>query len=523
MPLSLENVVGQKLLWSFNGRTPPPDFLAALAAGHVSGVTLFRSLNLDSPAQTRELTEALQRAAREAHCPPLLIGVDQEGGTLMAVPGTTRFPGNLALGAARSAELAQRAGFALGRELAALGINVDYAPVCDVINNPHNPVVGPRSFGADPRLVAQLSASMIQGLQAAGLAASAKHFPGHGDSSTDSHHGMDVLSHDEARLRAIEFAPFQLAIQAGVKMIMTAHVALPNFDDGYQRPATLSPRILRRLLRDELNFDGVIISDAMDMHAIQQGPLHVVEMVAGARAGLDLLLLTSFVDQPAIYEALLLAARHGLLDEIDLRASADRIATLKRWLAAQQQTSPDLNVVGCAEHVALAREIAERSITLIRDEAGLLPLRPRADETLLVIVPQPENLTPADTSAYDKPALAAAIRVYHDRVEEIVMPIDPDEAEVAALADRAAGADRIIVGTINAYQQRGQVALLNTLIERGQTPIAVALRMPYDVAAYPRVPTCLCTYSLQPASLQAAAKALWGHIPAPGQLPVTLL
>jgi beta-N-acetylhexosaminidase len=520
MPASLENIVGQKLMWSFNGHTPSPEFLSALYAGHVSGVTLFRSLNLDQPAQIRALTDALQRAAREASQPPLLIGVDQEGGTLLAVPGTTRFPGNLALGATRSAELAQRVGFALGRELAALGINVDYAPVCDVINNPLNPVVGPRSFGADPQRVAQLSAAMIQGLQAAGVAASAKHFPGHGDSAADSHHGMEVLPHDEARLRAIEFVPFQAAIQAGAKLIMTAHVALPNFDDGYQRPATLSPRILQQLLRDEMKFGGVVISDAMDMHAIHQGPLHVVEMVAGTRAGLDLLLLTSFVDQPAIYEALLLATRHGLLNEAELRASVDRIAVLKQWVA--QQTAPDLSVIGCAEHAALAREIAERSITLVRDESRQLPLRPVAHEKLAVIVPQPKDLTPADTSSYDKPALAEAIRAYHARVEEIVMPIEPTDAEVAAFADRVAGTDRIVVGTINAYQHRGQVALINTLIDRGKLVIAVALRMPYDVSAYSRAATCLCSYSLQPASLQAVAKALWGQLSCTGQLPVEL-
>ncbi len=518
MPIPIESIIGQKLMWSFNGRTPPPDFLAALAAGKVGGVTLFRSLNLDQPAQVRELTAALQRAAREAAQPPLLIGVDQEGGTLLAVPGTTRFPGNLALGATRSTELAQRAGFALGRELAALGINTDYAPVCDVINNPQNPVVGPRSFGADPQLVAQLAAAMLQGLQAAGVAASAKHFPGHGDSSTDSHHVMDVLPHDEARLRAIEFVPFQAAIRAGAKLIMTAHVALPNFDDGYRRPATLSPRILKQLLRDELKFDGVVISDAMDMQAVQQGPLHVVEMVAGAQAGLDLLLLTSFVDQPVIYEALLLAARHGLLREAELRASAQRAATLKQW--ATQQTPPDLDVIGCAEHVALAHEIAERSITLVRDDARQLPLHPAAHEPIAVVVPQPKDLTPADTSSYDKPALAEAIRTYHDRVTEFVMPIDPTEAEVAALVDRLADVDRVIVGTINAYQQRGQAALVNALLDRGKAIIAIALRMPYDVGTYPRVPTCLCTYSLQPAALHAVAKALWGQLSCTGQLPV---
>lgn len=519
MPLSLEQAIGQKLMWSFNGDTPPPDFLEALTAGQVSGVTLFRSLNLDTPAQIRELTSALQRVAREAGQPPLLIGADQEGGTLLAVPGTTRFPGNLALGATRSTELARRVGLALGRELAAVGINIDYAPVCDVINNAQNPVVGPRSFGADPHLVAQLSSALIQGLQAAGVAAAAKHFPGHGDSSTDSHYHMDVLHHDEARLRAVELVPFEAAVHAGAKLILTAHIALPDFDEGYQRPATLSPRILRRLLRDEMKFQGVVISDALDMHAIQQGPLNLVEMVSGAQAGLDLLLLTSFVDQPLIYQALLLATRRGLLDEAELRVSVDRIAALKQWVA--QHVQPDLKVVGCTEHAALAVEVAEKSITLVRDDAQQLPLRLAADARLAVIVPQPKDLTPADTSSYDQPALADAIRPYQ-AVDEIPMPLEPTAAEVAALADRVAGADRIIIGTINAYQHRGQAALVNTLIDRGQPVIALALRMPYDMIAYPRVPTYLCTYSLQPAALQAVARALWGRIPCVGQLPVEL-
>ena len=274
MPLSLENIIGQKLMWSFHGHTPPPEFLAALTRQHVGGVTLFRSMNLDHPAQIRELTDTLQRAAREANQPPLLIGVDQEGGTLMAVPGTTRFPGNLALGATRSTELAYRTGFALGRELAALGINVNYAPVCDVINNPQNPVVGPRSFGAI-RSGGAVGAAMIRWPASGGRGGHGQALPRPRRFSSDSHHGMAVLPHDEARLRAIEFVPFQAAIQAGVKLIMTAHIALPDFDDGYQRPATLSPRILKQLLRDEMKFGGVIISDAMDMHAIQQGPLHV--------------------------------------------------------------------------------------------------------------------------------------------------------------------------------------------------------------------------------------------------------
>jgi beta-N-acetylhexosaminidase len=190
--------------------------------------------------------------------------------------------------------------------------------------------------------------------------------------------------------------------------------------------------------------------------------------------------------------------------------------------SAAQPVSPDLSVVGCAEHEALAREIAERSITLVRDEAHQLPLRLAADETLAVIVPQPKDLTPADTSSYDKPALADALRAYHDRVNELVIPIEPAEADVAAVLDRAAGIDRVVVGTINAYHHPGQVALIEALIAQGKAVIAVALRMPYDAGVYRRVPTCVCAYSLQPASLQAVAQVLWGEITPQGQLPVAL-
>jgi beta-N-acetylhexosaminidase len=521
MPLSIENAIGQKLMLGFHGMQPPSEVLEILKSHHVGGATLFRSMNLEHPAQIRELTDTLQRAARESNQPPLLLGVDQEGGTLMAVPGTSRFPGNLALGAARSTELAYRTGLAIGRELAALGINVNYAPVCDVNNNPHNPVVGPRSFGSDPQVVAQLAAAVIDGLQAAGVAATAKHFPGHGDVSSDPHYSMAaIVPHDEDRLRSIEFVPFKAAIRSGVKLIMTAHIALPEFDRGYDRPATLSPRILTELLRDEWKYPGVIISDALDMHAILQGTLNPLEAVCGAAAGLDLLLMTAFVDQAAIYEGLCHAARRGLLTHDALLASVQRILALKEWVS--QQTQPSLDVVGCAEHAALVTEIAERSITLVRDEAQLLPLHLKSDDRIAVIVPQPQDLTPADTSSYDKPALAEAMRAQHGHVDEVVIPIDPGEAEVAALVDRVAGAALVIVGTINANQHPGQAALINTLIDRGQPIIAIALRMPYDVSAYPRVPTYVCAYSLQRPSLQAVAQALWGKLPFRGYLPVEL-
>jgi beta-N-acetylhexosaminidase len=497
-----------------------PRFAEMMRRRHIAGVTMFRGLHIESPEQVRRVTGALQRAASVSGQPPVLVGADQEGGTLLALPGATRFPGNLALGAARSTELAKRTGFAIGRELAAMGINVNYAPVCDVQSNPNNPVIGPRSFGEDPVLVGQLAGAMVEGLQQAGVAATAKHFPGHGDTTTDSHYGTPVLPFDLERLRRVELVPFAMAVKAGTRLVMTAHIALPKITGGVELPATLSPAILRGLLRGELGFEGVIVSDAMNMRAIEQGPGLAIDSIVAA-AGVDLLMLIESPDGlDTVYGALVQAARRGLLAQENVYASAGRILELKAWLAEQEQ--PDLSVVNCAEHQALAYEVAAKACTLVRDEASVLPLRLAADARLLAIVPQPADLTPADTSSYDLPPLAEALRKHHGAVDEVVVPLNPTMEDVAALRERAPGYDLVVVGTINATDYKGQGALVNALLESGTQVVAVALRLPLDIAAYPAVSTYVCTYSIQPASLEALSDALWGRIPFDGKLPVTV-
>lgn len=519
--LSLAQRVGQRMLVSFKGHEPPPWFVEMLARRHFGGVTLFRADNVRDPAQVRDLCAAVQEAAAASGQPPLLIGADQEGGTLLAIAGTTRFPGNMALGATRSPELAEKAGFAVGRELAAMGINVNYAPVCDVQSNPSNPVVGTRSFGEDPALVGVLAAATVRGLQRAGVAATAKHFPGHGDTATDSHYGTPVLDYDLERLRQTELPPFAAAVEAGAKLVMTAHIALPRLAEGLEMPATLSAPVLQGLLRRELGFGGVIVSDALNMGAIEQGPGLVVDTIAAAAAGVDLLMR---VESPrrldTLYDALLQAARRGLLPSVEIEASANRILGLKGWLAVQQQ--PDLGVVNCAEHNAVAYEIASGAVTLVRDEAGTLPLRLSDGERALAIVPRPADLTPADTSSYDLPPLAEALRRQHHAVDEAVVPLDPAPSDVAALRERARGYDLVVVGTINARDYPGQGALVRGLLETKARVVAVALRLPYDIAAYPAAPIYVCTYSIQPPALHALADALWGQIPFAGALPVTL-
>jgi beta-N-acetylhexosaminidase len=506
---------------SFAGLEPPAELLAGLARQHLGGVTLFRALNVKDPAQVRRLTEALQRAAAEAGQPRLIIAADQEGGQLMAVgDGPTAFPGNLALGAAGSADLARQAGYAMGMELAALGINVNYAPVCDVQLNPRNAVVGTRSFGEDPALVARMCAAMVEGIQAAGVAATAKHFPGHGDTADDSHFGTAVLPHDEARLRRVELPPFAAAVQAGARLVMPGHIALPGLG-GAALPATLSAPTLRGLLRGELGFDGVIISDALDMKAIEQGPGLVIDAIAATAAGVDMLLLNiDAAGQRSVYAGLVQAARRGLLAEADVLASAERVLALKEWLGRREQ--PRLEVVGCAEHKALALDIATRAITLVRDRAGRLPLRPAPEARLAVVAPRPADLTPADTSSYVVPALGEALRRYHPAVDDFVIPLDPGEADIAALRQRLSEYDLVIAGTINAGEHPGQAALVNALLAAGVPLAAAALRMPYDLAAYPAAPTYLCAYSIVEPAMQALAAALFGRAPCEGRLPVTI-
>ena len=519
--LTLEQAVGQKLILSFIGTEPSPELLALLERQPIGGITLFRANNVSNPAQVRRLTAALQRAAADCGHPPLLIAADQEGGQLIAVDGGAQFPGNLALGATGSTELAFQTGYALGRELAAMGVNVNYAPACDVNINPQNPVIGTRSFGEDPALVARLGAAMIQGMQAAGVAATAKHFPGHGDTDSDTHHGITIVPHDRDRLRQVEIPPFVAAIEAGVRLVMSAHIAFPAYDHGTTLPATLSPTLIRGLLRDELGFGGVVISDALDMGAIAQGPDLVIDALASALAGVDLLLLKSdYSITQNVYSGLLHAARRSLLDPSDVLRSGMRIMELKDWLS--QQSQPPLEVIGSSAHQALACEIAARSITLVRDEANLLPLKLAPTARVAVVVPQTVDLTPADTSSYVTCRLCESVRSLHAATDEFVVAADPTSSEIDGLSQRLAAYDLVIVGTINAVAQPGQAALVNAILAGGVPTIVVALRMPYDLTEYPSAPTYICTYSILDPAIDTLAQALWGHIPFGGRLPVSI-
>ncbi|MCI0581898.1 MAG: glycoside hydrolase family 3 protein [Chloroflexi bacterium] len=524
--LAGEVAVLGRLMLAFRGTRVPGWLEARLAAAPLAGVSLFRHLNVRAPAQVLALTEALQAAARarpEADGRPLLVAADQEGGQLLAFgAGWTPFGGAMALGAAGDVELTERVGRAIGLELRAVGVNIDYAPCLDVASNPGNPSLGIRSFGDDPAAVARLGAAWLRGLQSAGVAGTAKHFPGKGQGAVDTHHELAVVDRSRADLEAVELAPFRAAVAAGARVVMSGHFAIPAITGSRTLPSTLAPAVMTGLLRDELGFDGVAITDALDMGALPQDATQAIDVVAALRAGVDLLLATyRRASHRRIEAAISRAVALGVLDDDSLAASAARLSALRGWIAGF--ASPPLEVVGCGEHRALAGELAERSITLARDDAGVLPLRMGSDARILVIEPQPFDLTPADTTSTLTPGgLAAALREHHDRVHGLTVSPEPSSAEIAAARDAVRGADLAIVATDAASFRPGQAALARAVIGTGVPVVTVALRTPFDLAGYPEAETHACTFGRLEPSMAAVAAALVGRIPFRGRLPAAV-
>jgi beta-N-acetylhexosaminidase len=520
--LLMKHALGFKLMLAFEGYEVPERMRTWITEKNPAGFTLFRPLNVQNPAQVRALTAELQSSAAQADQPPLIIATDQEGGQLNALgEETTLFPGNMALGATRDAALARQVGQAIGRELAALGVNVNYAPNCDINSNPHNPACGIRSFGDDPTLAAEMAAALVAGMQAEGVAATIKHFPGKGEAKVDSHYAMPLIDHSRERLAAMELRPFRAAINAGAKLVMTGHFAIPSLTGSLELPATLSRAVMRDFVRDELGFDGIVITDALDMGAISQGAGQIVDVITAVRAEVDLLLLTNSEEvQERLYAGLQLAYSRGLIDDSHLKPSLARIIALKQWAA--QMPQPPLDVVACAEHQELAQTVANRAVTLVRNDAGLLPLHLETDARIAAIMPQPKDLTPADTSSFITPTLATAIRAYHSNIDEFITSHPPTKDEIASLREKAAGYDLLIVGTLSASMDLRQADLVNELLATAVPTITVTLRTPYDLTVYPTAQTHVCTYSILSAPMRALAAALFGEIPFAGRLPVRL-
>ncbi len=528
--LTIEEKLGQMLMpdfrhWDSEEVTEMlPEIEELVEEYHLGGVILFAE-NVQDTEQTARLVRDYQNAAEKFG---LMMTIDQEGGIVTRLQSGTDFPGNMALGATRSEEIAFDVGQAIGHEIGSLGINTNFAPVMDVNNNPDNPVIGVRSFGEDPDLVADLGIAYTEGLQSTGVAATAKHFPGHGDTDVDSHLGLPEVPHDRERLEEVELYPFQRAMESGMDMIMTAHVTFPQIDDTtviseatgeeVMLPATLSYKVLTELIRDDMGYEGVITTDAMNMNAITDhfGPVDAA--VRAVEAGSDIVLMPVGLEEVA--EGLLDAIDSGDITEERIEASVERILTLKLERGIIKEENPEsieekvanaLQVVGSDEHQQIEQEAAERSITLIKND-DVLPLTDDLDGEVVVV---------GNTFIND---LGDAVSQHHADTTVIQSSGDLTETELEAIEN----AEVVIAGSYT-FNVAGRapdnpnMELINSLSDVTDAPvIGVGIRNPYDIMAYPTVDAYLAQYGFNDASFEATAATIFGDNEPTGLLPVTI-
>jgi beta-N-acetylhexosaminidase len=474
------------------------------------------------------LLNRLQRASAQ----PLLFTAEFEGGAGYIVEGATRLPRAMALGATRDPGLAERAGRLGAAEGRAMGVHLDFYPVVDVNVNPANPVIGIRSFGEDPEFVARMATAYMRGIQAGGMLATAKHFPGHGDTATDTHLDLAVVEHPRARLDAVELVPFRAAIAAGVDAVMSAHIRLPALDPTEGLPATLSPKVLTGLLRQELGFTGLILTDSMSMHAVSRRFTPEQAAAMAVQAGADIVLDPP--DPEAALRGIRDAVERGSIPREQIDRSAERILSAKARLGLQRARTVDVEAVPAAvggrAHEALAGEVASRAITLLKDERGQVPLRLAAGARVLV-------LSVVDYASGWREGAPGRVLIPELRrrfpgavAVEITDRTTADELElVRALAKSA---DAVLAATfVRSAAGSGRTGLApaqETLLEGLARDVAkrplvtVAFGSPFVGELGTTLPALVVTYELGDAPEAAAVRAICGEAPIGGRLPVSL-
>lgn len=486
-------------------------------------------VSLGSPTEVAVKLNRLQELSEV----PLLVGADLETGAgfrfrspvalpgLVELGGATDFPPLMAVGATRDPRLAYDMGRVTAVEARAVGVHLPFAPVLDVNNNPDNPVINVRSFGEDPRRVAELGTAFIRGIQEWGGLATGKHFPGHGDTNVDSHVDLPVVRVDRARLDSLELIPFRAAIEAGIGGIMTAHLAVPEVTGGANIPATLSGNVLTALLRESLGFDGLVVTDALDMAAIDRRFPRGEAAVRALEAGADLLLMPP--DVGAAVEAVAGAVAAGRISRDRLDASVLRILRLKEELGLHVSATVPVEAVadrvGIPEHGDLAREIAERSLTLLRNERDLLPLRGTRTANVSAVTVRRTNDLLAGR------AFNARLRQTYPRLRDEVVDGRASRDEWSALFDRVRRQSLVVVSVHlpAAVEPPEELSrFVRRLVDARVPHVVVSFGNPYIVREFPTVQAYLLAWGSAEASQVAAAAALLGQVPVTGRTPIAL-
>jgi beta-N-acetylhexosaminidase len=475
---------------------------------------------------------ALLNRLQRASALPLLFTADFEGGAGYIVDGATRLPRAMALGATRDPALAERAGRLAAGEGRAMGVHVDYYPVVDVNVNPANPVIGIRSFGEDPELVARMATAYMRGIRQAGMLATAKHFPGHGDTGVDTHLDLAVVEHARARLDAVELVPFRAAIAAGIDAVMSSHIRLPALDPTEGRPATLSRPILTGLLRQELGFSGLIFTDSMSMQAISRRFTPERAAAMAVEAGADVVLDSP--DPEAALVGIKQAVEQGLVPREQIDRSVERILSAKARLGLHRTRTVDVEAVPAAvggrAREAVAVEIASRAITLLKDERGQVPLRlPAGARVLLLSV---VDYASGWREGAPGRVLIPELRKRFPGVSAIEVTDRTTANELELVRALAKGADAVVAATFTraaAYGGRNGLApAQQTLLEALARDVAtrplvtIALGSPFVGELGAKLPALVVTYELGDAPEAAAVRAICGEAPIGGRLPVSL-
>ena len=484
-------------------------------------------MSVGAPTDVAVKLNDLQRHSKY----PLLVGADLETGagfrfwgalhvpTNIALGGATMFPSLMAFGATGDPAYAYQMGRITALEARAMGVHLPFAPVLDVNNNPENPIINIRSFGEDADAVAAMGVSFVRGLQEHGVVATGKHFPGHGDTEVDSHLALPIIRVDRARLDSVELVPFRAAIDAGMRGMMSAHIAVPGLGGGFL-PSTLSSHVLTDLLRTDLGFDGIIFTDAMDMDAVNRlyprGEASVMAVLAGA----DVILMPPNVRQAI--DAVLGAIGDGRISESRIDRSVLKLLRLKEEMGLREQREVPLEgvpqIVGIPEHTEIAREVAEHSITLLRNERDLLPLL--GTRTARVMSVTFRSRTDAFASRY----FDARLRQTYPRLVTTRVDDDTNGEVYRDLRRRARSSNLVVVSVYSNFAGRVEIPdetleFVNLLAEENITHVVVSFGNPYLISYFPDAQSYLVAWSSSPVSQRAAAEALFGGIEVAGRSP----
>jgi beta-N-acetylhexosaminidase len=530
--LSVEEKVGQLLFTTYHGSFTSTDseafsqIMHDINDLHVGGfITITRGSPLGIVKDQAYPTAVLANMLQSKSQLPLLVGADYERGTAMRQDEGTSFPTAMALAAAGDPKDAYTMGKITALEARAVGVQWVYAPVTDVNNNPGNPIINTRSFGENPQRVSDFVTEFIRGVQENGALATAKHFPGHGDTATDSHIDLPIIKADRDRIEHLELVPFRAAISAGVGSIMTGHLNVPAFEPDPAIPATLSPNILTDLLRKQLHFQGLVITDALDMGGINVRYAPGDAAVRAFLAGADALLMPPIPD--AAYQALLAAAQSGRISKDRLDASVRRLLEAKARLGLNQNRVVDITTLnekfGSTAWQATAQEISDRGVTLLRDQQHLLPLDgTKPTRALLVsLYADPEPYPGEDLEAQLRSRFDSLTAIRADtkfaRADALKLP-PPSDYDVVILALFVRVSDR--KGDIDVPAD--QIPVINQIYQSGKPVITLGLGSPYLIERFPQADTWLSAFGISDVAQVSLARALFGEIPIRGQLPVTI-